>query len=698
MLASTFQHLRGIGPKTEQALWRSGVESWDDFESRHRVQSRLFTNGYGDSLSLALESSRRALRDGRVGFFADSLARREHYRIPLSFPSKTIFLDIETTGLSVYYDQVTVVGWSTGSRYNAFIAGGDESALRHALSEAGIIVTFNGSLFDLPFLRERFKNLTIPPVHVDLRFLARRVGLAGGQKNIELAVGIRRPRDLEGLRGEAAPLLWHKYKCGDIDALKLLLAYNHADVEGMKGIFDAVIRRLRKRRRLPPRSLSIHLFSAERSQLSMASDSGSAESEVRLVPYLGKTGPAIKFDDLGFSNEARRLRIVGIDPTGSSSRPSGWCATEGNRVVTRRIATDHELLEATLAVRPHLVSIDSPLSLPRGRVRASDDDPGRGQYGITRECERVLKKRGVNVYPCLIQSMQALTERGTRLTDQLRHLGVPVIESYPGAAQDILRIPRKRASLEFLKTGLADFGLIGEFLSGEVSHDELDAITSALVGILFWSGRFEALGNDDEGYLIIPDLKADFGARKKRRVIGLSGQIGAGKTTAGRFLESHGFRYGRFSMVLADILRQRSIEPTRQALQALGEEMNRGAKQRRLGTQLLRMLPDSGDLVIDGLRHPEDHALLVETFGATFIHVHIDVPLERLLSRQAESGGNPEELRAALSHPVEMNVPTISSLAHVRITNDTTLDDFFIQLGAIAGRETRDDFDSASCL
>ena len=238
-----------------------------------------------------------------LGFFADSLARGEHYRIPLSFPSKTIFLDIETTGLSVYYDQVTLVGWSTGSQYNAYIAGGDESALRRALSEAGIIVTFNGSLFDLPFLREHFKNLTIPPVHVDLRFLARRVGLAGGQKNIELAVGIRRPRDLEALRGEAAPLLWHKYKCGDIDALKLLLAYNHADVEGMKGIFDAVIKRLRKRHRLPSRSRSIHLFSAEPSQLSVASDSGSVESEVRLVPYLGKTGPAIKFEDLGFSTK-----------------------------------------------------------------------------------------------------------------------------------------------------------------------------------------------------------------------------------------------------------------------------------------------------------------------------------------------------------------------------------------------------------
>jgi len=161
MLASTFQHLRGIGPKKEQSLWKAGVESWDDFDSRHRIQSTLFTNGHGDLLTSGLESSRRALRDGHVRFFADSLARQEHYRIPLSFPSKTIFLDIETTGLSVYYDQVTLVGWSTGSQYNANIAGGDESAVRRALSEAGIIVTFNGSLFVVPFLRERFSELCL---------------------------------------------------------------------------------------------------------------------------------------------------------------------------------------------------------------------------------------------------------------------------------------------------------------------------------------------------------------------------------------------------------------------------------------------------------------------------------------------------------------------------------------------------------
>ena len=180
---------------------------------------------------------------------------------------------------------------------------------------------------------------------------------------------------------------------------------------------------------------------------------------------------------------------------------------EGDLASTQRIASDADIIKATLDAKPTLVSIDSPLSLPKGRVSVSDDDPGRQEYGITRHCERALKKRGINVYPCLIQSMQGLTARGMRLAVQLRSLGVPVIESYPGAAQDIMKIPRKRAGLEFLKDGLAEFGIKGNYTKDAVSHDELDAITSALVGVFFWSGKFEALGNEEEEYLIIPDIE-----------------------------------------------------------------------------------------------------------------------------------------------------------------------------------------------
>jgi predicted RNase H-like nuclease len=38
-------------------------------------------------------------------------------------------------------------------------------------------------------------------------------------------------------------------------------------------------------------------------------------------------------------------------------------------------------------------------------------------------------------------------------------------------------------------------------------HDELDALTSALVGFLYLAGSYEAIGNIDEGYLIIPAFK-----------------------------------------------------------------------------------------------------------------------------------------------------------------------------------------------
>ena len=279
-----------------------------------------------------------------------------------------------------------------------------------------------------------------------------------------------------------------------------------------------------------------------------------------------------------------------------------------------------------METKPDLISIDSPLSLPKGRTAVTDDDPGRQMFGITRECERILKKRGVNVYPSLIQSMQALTARGIRLATHFRNLGVPVIESYPGAAQDIMNIPRKRADLALLKAGLVEFGISGDFLDQEVSHDELDAITSAAVGLFFMSGKFEALGNEDEEYLIIPDIKREKILGARRKVVGLSGPISSGKTTAGKYLQSLGFAYGRYSQVLQTLLQERGIPVTRESLQRVGEEVYEGRGQRWLGLELIKRLPETGDLVIDGLRHPEDHSLLVEKFGADFLHIHVEAP------------------------------------------------------------------------
>src|SRR5207253_4805696 len=82
--------------------------------------------------------------------------------------------------------------------------------------------------------------------------------------------------------------------------------------------------------------------------------------------------------------------------------------------------------------------------------------------------------------------------------------GCKVIESYPGAAQDVLGIPRKKTSLEELKWGLSRAGIRGDFLTANITHDELDAITSALVGLFYLADDYIALGTTAEDYLIVP--------------------------------------------------------------------------------------------------------------------------------------------------------------------------------------------------
>lgn len=179
-------------------------------------------------------------------------------------------------------------------------------------------------------------------------------------------------------------------------------------------------------------------------------------------------------------------KVIGIDLTGSEKRASGMAYLWGDRLVwTARRKTDEQIVNDVLtSPLPDLVSIDSPLSLP--------ENPSK----IYRDCELTLKRRGIGVYWCLLPSMKALTMRGISLAGRLREKGCYVIESYPGAAQDILGIPRKNKGIRVLAEALAKYGIRGNLA---VSHDELDAITSAIVGQLYLEGKYEALG-----CLIIP--------------------------------------------------------------------------------------------------------------------------------------------------------------------------------------------------
>src|ERR1700722_6649979 len=90
--------------------------------------------------------------------------------------------------------------------------------------------------------------------------------------------------------------------------------------------------------------------------------------------------------------------------------------------------------------------------------------------------------------------------------------------------------------------------------------------------------------------------------RDDRLVIGITGHIGAGKTSVGRYLESkYGFSYIRYSQVLSD-WKVRSSE-SRAHLQSVGWEVMAGGMQQELNDRLIACITPSTDWVVDGLRH-----------------------------------------------------------------------------------------------
>ncbi len=412
-------------------------------------------------------------------------------------PEDILFLDIETTGLSHYYDEITVIGWSFGGHAKTIIKGQDPRQLQKDAARAKALVTFNGIRFDTKFIAREFPEIVLPEPHIDLMYLCRRVGLTGGQKAIEKALDIGFRDDLTNMDGAAAVVLWHRYVRGDQDALQKLIRYNRVDIAAMGAIFDEAVSRLSTQLELFPENVRFRDWSAPQDWQTLPGIP---------LPSGELLEGRFRFSDLFGADPPSRLRIVGIDLTGSEERASGWCLLDGPQAQVAPVFSDDELIEKTIQAHPHLVSIDSPLCLPAGRVSVEDGDPERMEFGITRECERELRRRGINVYPCLIPSMQKLTARGIRLARALRERDMRVIESYPGAAQDIMRIPRKGAGPEWLKAGLREFGIRGDYETQNVTHDELDAITSALVGTFHLAGMSEALGTADEEPLIIPRL------------------------------------------------------------------------------------------------------------------------------------------------------------------------------------------------
>jgi hypothetical protein len=240
MLRRTFLILPGIGGGTERSLWNQGVRDWEDFTSSTRL------NGISckrkERFDAHLAEAANFLDRNEISYFSRLLPSREHWRVYDEVKDKATCLDIETDGLGGGA-RVTVVGIHRDGKSTILVRGQDlnRENLMVALEGSRLLITFNGSSFDLPMLEREYPFLIPRVPHFDLRHGCARVGYHGGLKSIEKQMGMSRAQELEYVTGEQAVYLWYAWeRRGNVNALNLLKRYNEEDTRNLVPIAERI--------------------------------------------------------------------------------------------------------------------------------------------------------------------------------------------------------------------------------------------------------------------------------------------------------------------------------------------------------------------------------------------------------------------------------------------------------------------------
>lgn len=229
MLKNTFCHIPGISVAAERNLWSSGIHSW---EAAIEVDRIRLPRRQQSALPGHIKESFEMLERGNLYHFAELLPSNQHWRLFPDFRRAIAYLDIETTGLG-YADSITTIVVYDGETIRHYVRGENLDEFKRDIKQYPLIVTYNGKCFDVPFI-ERFFKIEMNQSHIDLRYILKSLGYAGGLKRCERQLGIER-KDLADVDGYFAVLLWNEFeRKKNPKALETLLAYNTADVVNLE--------------------------------------------------------------------------------------------------------------------------------------------------------------------------------------------------------------------------------------------------------------------------------------------------------------------------------------------------------------------------------------------------------------------------------------------------------------------------------
>ena len=246
MIQNTFLFLERVKKGIEKNLWNQGIDSWDSFLNTKKIIG--LSNRRKLYYDRKIIEARKQLYNLNSTYFKKILPQSEYYRLYDFFKEDCVFLDIETTGLDRKNDDITVIGLFDGVNTKTMIKNINLNykKLKNELQRYKLIVTFNGSSFDVPFINKLYPSLLPDIPNFDVRSVTDRLGLKGGLKEIEKKIGIKRSKIIEKFYGGDALALWKMYRAtGDDYYLKLLVEYNEEDIINLKTIADYCVEKLR---------------------------------------------------------------------------------------------------------------------------------------------------------------------------------------------------------------------------------------------------------------------------------------------------------------------------------------------------------------------------------------------------------------------------------------------------------------------
>ena len=235
MIRESFIFLDKISCKTEQNIWKQGINCWNDFLDAEKIKG--ISEQRKNKFDLQIIEARQKLLQDHAKYFAKLFPSSEHWRLYEQYKDEAIFLDIE--------GNVSVIGLFDGYETKTMVRGFnfDKKLLEKEISKYKMVITFNGSSFDLPAIK-RYFNFEFKIPHVDLCFVCQRIGLVGRLEEIERKLCIKRAEETFKDEIDIAYLWRNWWMSGNRKYLDLLVQYNEEDTINLKPISEYAVKKL----------------------------------------------------------------------------------------------------------------------------------------------------------------------------------------------------------------------------------------------------------------------------------------------------------------------------------------------------------------------------------------------------------------------------------------------------------------------